>query len=110
VNFRINGVTGQNVDPEKLGHELGLIKPFVKSCDGLAIRKGDRNARGPLLVCVVCLLYGFQVTWIVIFASAVSVTHANAPEQTVALRRSDLVDRGQIAVETLHGHSNFHVF
>jgi hypothetical protein len=30
VNTRYNGIAGQNMDPEKLGHEMGLIKPFEK--------------------------------------------------------------------------------
>ena len=57
----------------------------------IANRKGTATRAVPSLFCADDLLYGFQVTWIVIFASAVSVTHANAPEQTVELGRSDLM-------------------
>jgi hypothetical protein len=28
VNVRINGVTGKDVDPEVLGRELGVLKPW----------------------------------------------------------------------------------
>jgi hypothetical protein len=34
VNTRINGITGQNMDPEGVGRELGVIKPYEEVVDG----------------------------------------------------------------------------